>query len=165
MPNRAQLTWNLPVVPIIGILMTASMLSAAEPGYSDNCTMPGIINETNFNGFPKDVTVHLTDKDMGGNEVIGGGFPVGPTTVPAHTTVGVPVPAAPPGVSRCDAINTWASDVTAGGGGRSPIGPPSDRVPKHLCELKVSILTPSRINMSLRAFSISSVTRWAMEYL
>ena len=77
MPNRAQLTWNLPVVPIIGILMTASMLSAAEPGYSDNCTMPGIINETNFNGFPKDVTVHLTDKDMGGNEAIGGRFPRG----------------------------------------------------------------------------------------
>src|SRR5262249_24457735 len=79
-----------------------------------------VINETNFNGFPKNVTVNLTDEN--GNVIVGNGFPVTANNIAAHTTVGVMVPAAPNGIKHCDAINTWQAVAAAGGGGGSPVG-------------------------------------------
>lgn len=101
----------------LGLVLSAIQSSAlaANEGKSDDCTKGGTIVETNFTGKPKHFTLHLTDKNNGGNEIPpGNGFPRDLGIIPAGGSVSVPVPPVP-GVQRCDAFNTCEAVAGAGG--------------------------------------------------
>lgn len=87
-------------------------------GVTDNCTKGGIITEHNFFGSAKHFTVHITDKQNGGQDVM----QIDAGVIPSGGEVQVNVPPPGPGIDHCDAFNT-SEAVAMGGGGPGNVGP------------------------------------------
>lgn len=96
------------------ICLAVPHISLADPvnGVTDNCTKGGIITEHNFFGSAKHFTVHITDKQNGGKDVM----QIDAGVVPSGGEVQVKVPPPGAGINHCDAFNT-SEAVAMGGGG------------------------------------------------